>query len=88
MLCFGRAKVRKKRQRAVQEEGKMYIYPLASNGHRTRGVGRDGARDLGVGRDLLIRLESSGEVSVGANFLVPQLKCGSASLQVRQCHTM
>ena len=38
---------------------------------RARGleVGRDRARGLGVRRDLLIRLEPSKEVSVGANFL-------------------
>ena len=66
--------------------------PLAPNSHRTQGVGRDGARglevgrdrarDVGVGRDLIICLEPSGEVSVGANFLVPRLKCVSGSLQV------
>ena len=90
--------MRKKRQRAVGEKEERYIYLLAPNGHRTQGVGRDGARgleigrdrarDLGVGRDLLIRLKPSGKVSVGANFLVPRLKCVSASLQVRQCRTM
>ena len=71
----------------VGEEKERYIYPLAPNGHRTQGVRRDGACDLGVGRDLLIRLELSGEVIVGANFLVPRLKCGSAYLQVRPCRT-
>ena len=51
LLCFGRAKVRKKRQRAIREEGERYIYLPAPNGHRTKGVGRDGACGLEVGRD-------------------------------------
>ena len=51
LLCFGRAKVRKKRQRAVGEERERYIYPLTPNGHCTQGVGRDGACGLEVGRD-------------------------------------
>ena len=90
LLYFGHAEVRKKRQIAVGEEGERYIYPLAPNGHCTQGDGRDGAhgleverdeaRNLGVRRDLLMHLKPSEEVSVGANFLVPRLKCGSATL--------
>jgi len=53
----------------------------------TLGVGRHGAHGLRVGRDRLTCLEPSREASVGANFLVPRLKCVSASLQVRQCRT-
>ena len=34
---FGRAGVRTKRQRAVGKEGKGYKYPLAPNGHLSRG---------------------------------------------------
>ena len=45
------------------------VLGVRRDGARTQGVGQDGARGLGVGRDLLIRLELSGEVSVGANFL-------------------
>jgi len=36
---------------------------------RTRDLGRDGVRGLRVARDLLIRLEPSGGVSVDANLL-------------------
>ena len=35
-FCFGQAGVRKKRQRAVGEEGEGYKYPLAPNGHLSR----------------------------------------------------
>ena len=38
LLCFGRAEVRKKRQRAIGEEGEGYKYPLAPNGHLSRGT--------------------------------------------------
>ena len=41
---------------------------LGRDGTRVLCVRRDGARTQGVGRDLLIRLEPSGEVSVGTNF--------------------
>ena len=33
LLCFGCAKVRKKRQIPVEEERERYIYPPAPNGH-------------------------------------------------------
>ena len=36
-FCFGRAGVRKKRQRAIGEEGEGYKYPLAPNGHLSHG---------------------------------------------------
>ena len=36
-FCFGRARVRKKRQRAIGEEGEGYKYPLAPNGHLSHG---------------------------------------------------
>ena len=55
LLCFGRAKVRKKRQRAIREEGEGYKYPQPP--------------------------------TVTSVMAVPRLKCGSASLQVRQCRT-
>ena len=35
-FCFGRARVRKKRQRAIGEEGEGYKYPLAPNSHLSR----------------------------------------------------
>ena len=49
LLCFERAQVRKKRQIDSRwgGRGKVYI-PLAPNGHRTQGVGRDGACGLKV----------------------------------------
>ena len=37
LLCFGHAEVRKKRQRAVVEEGEGYQYPLAPNSHLSHG---------------------------------------------------
>ena len=37
LLCFGRAEVRKKRQRAIGEEEEGYKYPLAPNGHLSCG---------------------------------------------------
>ena len=36
-FCFGRARVRKKRQRAVGEEGEGYKYPRAPKGHLSHG---------------------------------------------------
>ena len=45
------------------------ILRVGRDGTRTQGVKRDGARGLRVGRDILIRLEPSGGVSVGANLL-------------------
>ena len=42
---------------------------VGRDGARTQEVGRDRACGLRVGQDLLIRLQPSGEVSVGANFL-------------------
>ena len=34
--CFGRARVRKKRQSTVGKKGEGYKYPLAPNGHLSR----------------------------------------------------
>ena len=46
------------------------------------GSGEIEPTSLGSGEtETAVRLEPSGELSVGANFLVLQLKCGSASLQ-------
>ena len=42
---------------------------VGRDGARGLRVRRGGARGFGVGRDFLIRLAPSGEVSVGINFL-------------------
>ena len=40
LLCFGHAEVRKKRQRAIGEEGERYIYPQPPTVITPKGLGK------------------------------------------------
>ena len=64
---------------AASGSGKIEPHDLGRD-PRSLGVGRDGNYVLGVGRDMLIRLALSGEVSVDAN----SLTLGIPNIDTRQ----
>ena len=50
LLCFGCAEVRKKRQRAIMEEGERYIYPQPSTDTAPKGSGETKPVALRLGK--------------------------------------